>query len=198
MDSYLQTALQLFLVLDAFGSMPLCHAILQHVPAERRRYVLMRELLIALVVLLFFLLSGNWLLGFLGVERATINLSGAFILFIIALGMVFPSKSVLHAETGGSEPFIVPIAVPLIAGPSSIALCLIMAKNPDHNLAHMSGVIFLAWLPSALILLLTPKLIKIIGPKGAAAMERLMGLLLMLIAVQQFLNGFVEWSSKLR
>lgn len=197
MDSYLQTALKLFLVLDAFGCIPICHAILQNVPPERRRKVLIRELVIALFVLLFFLVTGNWLLGFLGVERATINLSGAFILFIIALGMVFPSKSVLHSENHTSEPFIVPIAVPLIAGPSAIALCLIMAKSPQFNYAQMGGIIFMAWLPTALILSMTPKLIKVIGPKGAAAIERLMGLLLMLLAVQQLLNGFLEWSGKL-
>src|SRR5690606_10300672 len=124
-------AVTLFLVLDPFGNAAIFHSVLSKVPEARRKRVLVRELLVALVILLAFLFLGKHLLGFLGLRPHTLSISGGIILFLIALGMVFPARSVL-GESEDDEPFIVPLAVPMMAGPSSIALLLLTAsKHPQ-------------------------------------------------------------------
>lgn len=187
-------AVTLFLVLDPFGNAAIFHAVLSKVPEARRRRVLIRELLIALAVLLGFLVLGKHLLGFLGLHPHTLSISGGIILFLIALGMVFPTRSVL-GETADDEPFIVPLAVPLMAGPSSIALLLLTATKHPHALASVALAVVAAWLASSVILYASPLLLRALGAKGTRALERLMGLLLVLVAVQMFLDGVATYSA---
>ena len=184
----------LFLVLDPFGNAAIFHAVLSKVPEERRRRVLVRELLFALGTLLAFLFLGKHLLGFLGVRQATLSISGGILLFLIALGMVFPTRSVL-GETDDEEPFIVPLAVPLMAGPSSLALILLTASKYPAEIGSIALAVTGAWLLSAVILLLSPMILKLLGSKGTRALERLMGLLLILVAVQMFLDGVSDYSA---
>lgn len=189
----LALAVTLFLVLDPFGNAAVFHGVLSKIPEERRRKVLVRELLIALGVLLGFLFLGKHLLGFLGLRPATLSISGGILLFLIALGMVFPSASVL-GETSDEEPFIVPLAVPLMAGPSTIALILLTSSRyPDATVSIVLAV-GAAWLVSSVILLQSPVVLKFIGTKGTRALERLMGLLLILVAVQMFLDGVTSYN----
>jgi len=173
------TAFTLFLVLDPFGNMAMFHTVLSRLPEHRRRKVLLRELLISLFVLLFFLLAGSWILDALGIRPQSLSIAGGIILFLIALGMVFPSKSILH-EVEDEEPFIVPLTVPM--------LLLIASKHPGQTFAPASALL-IAWAASSIVLLLTPWLLGRLGAKGTRALERLMGLLLILIAVQMFLDG---------
>lgn len=191
---FASTVIILLLVLDPFGNAPVFHPILQRVPPERRSRVLVRELVIAYAILLFFLLAGNAILGFLGIRTQTLSISGGILLFLIALGMIFPAKSILF-EPGDDEPFIVPLAVPMIAGPSAIALLLLLSSKHPDMLWLGVGAVTLAWAASAAILMLAPAMLNRIGRRGAQAMERLMGLVLILIAVQMFidgLNGFMQ------
>ena len=155
---------------------------------------MLRELLFALGILLGFLFVGKHLLGFLGVRQATLSISGGILLFLIALGMVFPTRSVL-GETGDEEPFIVPLAVPMMAGPSSIALILLTSSKYPAEIGSIALAVTGAWLASSGILLLSPILLKRLGTKGARALERLMGLLLILVAVQMFLDGVSSYSA---
>lgn len=188
------TALTLFLVFDPFGNMVIFHTILARVPAEKRMRVLIRELLFAFVILIGFLLAGSQILSVLGVRDATLSISGGIILFLIALGMVFPAKSILN-DVSAEEPFIVPLAVPLIAGPSAIALLLLLAKKHPDQLADSTLALTLAWAASSLVLLVSPLLLRLLGSKGTNALERLMGLLLILIAVQMFLDGLASYQA---
>ncbi len=187
-------AVTLFLVLDPFGNAAIFHSVLSKVPEARRRRVLIRELLIALAILLGFLFLGKHLLGFLGLRPHTLSISGGIILFLIALGMVFPTRSVL-GESEDDEPFIVPLAVPLMAGPSSIALLLLTATKHPHALGSVALAVVAAWLVSSLILYASPLLLMVLGAKGARALERLMGLLLVLVAVQMFLDGVAVYTA---
>ncbi|MGC4015553.1 MAG: YhgN family NAAT transporter [Luteolibacter sp.] len=189
------TALTLFLVFDPFGNMVIFHTVLAKVPAERRRNVMIRELLFALLILLGFLLAGSTILSILGVRPATLSISGGILLFLIALGMVFPAKSMLTDATA-EEPFIVPLAVPLIAGPSSIALLLLLSNKYPGQLKQSALALGVAWGAAALILLISPLILKLLGNKGTAALERLMGLLLILIAVQMFLDGLAAYTAR--
>ena len=190
----LALAVTLFLVLDPFGNAAIFHAVLSKVPENRRRPVLIRELLFALLILLGFLFAGKHLLGFLGVRPATLSISGGILLFLIALGMVFPARSVL-GEAGDEEPFIVPLAVPMMAGPSSIALILLTASKYPAAIGSIAVAVTGAWLASSVILLLSPALLRLMGSKVTRALERLMGLLLILVAVQMFLDGVSNYSA---
>jgi multiple antibiotic resistance protein len=190
----LALAVTLFLVLDPFGNAAIFHAVLAKIPEERRRRVLARELLFALVILLGFLFVGKYLLAFLGVRPATLSISGGILLFLIALGMVFPTRSVL-GESADEEPFIVPLAVPLMAGPSSIALILLTASKYPLEISSIAIAVTAAWLASAVILYFSPALLRLLGTKGTRALERLMGLLLILVAVQMFLDGVSTYSA---
>ncbi len=186
-------AVTLFLVLDPFGNAPVFHAVLSKVPEERRQGVLARELLAALGILLLFLLFGRPLLGFLKLDPHTLSISGGIVLFLIALGMVFPTRGMLGGDTGDDEPFIVPLAVPLIAGPSSIALLLLTASRHPAERLGVGLAVVAAWLVSAVILWFSPLVLKALGAKGSRAIERLMGLILILVAVQMFLDGVSTW-----
>jgi multiple antibiotic resistance protein len=190
----LAISVTLFLVLDPFGNAAVFHGVLAKIPENRRRMVLVRELLIALGILLGFLFLGKHLLGFLGLRPATLSISGGILLFLIALGMVFPSHSVL-GETGDEEPFIVPLAVPLMAGPSTIALILLTASKFPDATAWIALAVGAAWLASSIILLLSPAMLRFLGTKGTRALERLMGLLLILVAVQMFLDGVTSYNA---
>ncbi len=191
----LSTALILFLVIDPFGNAPVFHAVLSRLPESRRRRVLVRELFIAYALLLVFLLGGESLMRLLDLNAPTIGITGGIILFIIALGMVFPAKSVLNEEIDG-EPFIVPLAVPLIAGPSALALLLLISSR--HPGFHIPSLLALtgAWAASSVVLLSLPWLIGLLGTKGTRAIERLMGLVLIMLSVQMFLDGLDAWMAK--
>ncbi len=191
-------AVTLFLVLDPFGNAAIFPSILAKVPQERRRAVLVRELIFALIILMGFLFAGKYLLGFLGVRPATLSISGGILLFLIALGMVFPTRSLLGGESVDEEPFIVPLAVPLMAGPSSIAIILLTASKYADQTPLIALAVAGAWLGSAVVLYFSSHLLHFLGTKGTRALERLMGLLLILVSVQMFLDGVATYTASSR
>lgn len=192
--SILAAAVLLFLILDPVGNIPVFLTILQRVPLARRRLVLLRELLFALGVLVAFLLAGQVLLDFLRLEPEAISIAGGIILFIIALRMIFPERrGGALADELSSEPFLVPLAVPLIAGPSTIATLLLLIRSAPERLLDWLIALLLAWLATALILLASGYCYRFLGTRGLAALERLMGMLLVVMAVQMFLNGLREF-----
>jgi multiple antibiotic resistance protein len=196
MHELVSTALLLFLVFDPFGNAPVFHAVLQRIPRERRHRVLVRELLIAYALLIAVFLGGRRLMDLLGLEAPALGIAGGLLLFLVALGMMFPAKSVLHSELD-EDPFIVPLAVPLIAGPSAIALLLLLStRHPGLHLPSVAALT-IAWAASAAILLVSPQLLEHLGRKGARALERLAGLILVMIAVQMFLDGIEAWRASL-
>lgn len=189
---FLSAALMLFLILDPLGNIPVFHSLLAGLGEEQRRRIIVRELVIALVVLLGFLFAGQFVLRILGLQQSSLSIAGGIILFLIALNMVFPSKG-LHAELETTDPFIVPLAVPLVAGPSAIAALLLLATSQPARLWEWAGALCIAWLLTAAILLASTWLMKLIGQRGLRAIEKLMGMLLIMIAVQMFLDGVKEY-----
>ncbi|MCP5505712.1 MAG: YhgN family NAAT transporter [Chlamydiales bacterium] len=197
MNSYSLFAISfsLFLLMDPIGNIPVYLAILKDVKAKRQKKIIIRELLIALAVIIVFTFVGEHLLDILGVGQETILLSGGIILFIIALKMIFPSgKEGAYESPTKGEPFIVPLAIPLVAGPSVLAAVMIYSHR--ESLSLLMTAIVLAWVISTLILLCAPYLKKILGIRGITACERLMGLLLTLLAVQMFLEGLSLYLQK--
>ena len=182
-------AFTLFLLMDSPGNIPFFLSFLKEVPAKRQKWIILRELIIALFVIILFNFLGEALLTFLQIKTSTVQVAGGIILFILSLRMIFPAVKELGIEkTPFSEPFIVPLAIPLVAGPAVLAAVILYSNQTP--LKTMTLAIFLAWGFSLLVLLSSPFLKKLLGDKGIIALERLMGLILILIAVQMFLSGF--------
>ncbi|MBK1827251.1 YhgN family NAAT transporter [Haloferula rosea] len=192
----LALATTFFLVFDPFGNVAVFHSILSRLPEERRRRVLIREMLIALAIMMLFLFGGERILGFLQLEPATLSISGGIILFLIAMGMLFPARS-LMTEASDDEPFIVPMAIPMFAGPSAIALVLLTTTKYPDQWPMIAVALIAAWAVSAAILIASPLLMRFLGAKGTRALERLMGLILILVAVQMFLDGVAVYQASL-
>lgn len=181
-------ALVLLFVIDPFGNIPLLLAILKGLPRRRQVYIIAREMLIGLALMVVFLFFGKSFLALFSLETGSIRIAGGVIFFVIGLRMVFPGKEGVMPEQQG-EPFIVPIAVPLVAGPSALATLILMG---EANREHPGGVLLallLAWLSSSVLLLLSPGVYRLLGQKGLAALERLMGMLLLMLSVQMFVDG---------
>lgn len=185
-------ALPLFLIMDPVGNAAASLAILREHTASRQRSILRRELVFALAILLLFHFLGDAILGLLDIEQSTLRLAGGLILFIIAMKMVFPPEQDSDPEAVTRDPFIVPIAIPLIAGPSLLAAVMVYARQAQAGMmsqASVLGGVLMAWAATALIMAFTPDLARILGPRAMRAMERLMGLILILMAVQMLENG---------
>ncbi len=184
-----QPAVLLLFVMDPFGNVPLVLTLLRDVPEERRRRVVARELVIALAVLLFFLLFGQGILAFLGLQEESVAIAGGIVLGVIGLRMVFPrAEGVMGYQVGG-EPFIVPLAVPLIAGPSAMAMVILLARSEPGGLGQWVVALLIAWLGTAAVLMAAPLLLRLLKERGLQAVERLMGMLLIMLAVQMVVNG---------
>ena len=181
----------LFLVMDPIGNTPLFMVYLKDVKDGRRAWVVARESVFALLVLLLFLFFGPTLMSLLNITTHALYFSGGVLLFLIAVGMIFPGSSHLgvHGEdlTEG-EPFIVPLAVPLIAGPSTMATIMIFASDGEQFWLWVKALV-IAWALTATILMLAPGFSRLLGRRGLRACERLMGMVLTVLAVQMFLNG---------
>ena len=152
-----------------------------------RRKIILRESFIALAILLAAVYGGKVVLNVLGLEGHSLSISGGIVLFIIALGMLFPSRRSLEDEET-DDPFIVPIAMPLIAGPSTLSMVILFGEK--HSVHVVAGAVLLASLASILLLTAFPKIFEFLGHRGSRALERLMGMLLIMIAVQMTLDGF--------
>ncbi|MEP7029165.1 MAG: YhgN family NAAT transporter [Candidatus Eisenbacteria bacterium] len=185
-------AVTLFLVMDPLGNIPAFAAALKQVPAERRQRVLVRELLIALLVLMACLLIGQPLLSWLHLKQESISIAGGIVLFLIALKMIFPSEGAGLGDGVEGEPFIVPLAIPLLAGPSALSTLLLLARSEPGRLASWMLALVLAWAASAAILLSSGLLERLLRRKGLLALERLMGMLQVMLAVQLFLDGLAQ------
>jgi multiple antibiotic resistance protein len=185
----LSAAVMLFLVMDPLGNIPFFLAALRPVAPERQTRVIVRELLLALAVLVVFLFLGGPILRILDISEPALTLSGGVILFLIALRMIFPSADrSLHEEVHG-EPFLVPLAIPYVAGPSALATELLLMSREPERWPEWLAALLLAWFATGAILLCSSWLRGLLGEKGMVAMERLMGMILVAVSIQILLNG---------
>ncbi len=178
----------LFLVMDPLGNIPVFLSVLKAVPPERRRLVLAREIGLAYVVLLVFFLIGDSILRVLGLQQEAVSIAGGIVLFLIALRMIFPGERAIAGDALGGEPFLVPLAIPLIAGPSALATLLLLQRSGASRQGLLLALT-IAWLVSAILLLSSTFLYRVLRERGLVALERLMGMLLVMVAVQMLLNG---------
>jgi multiple antibiotic resistance protein len=189
--SLLSAILTLFLVMDPIGNIPFFASYLKDVKGGRKTWVVARESFIALLVLLFFLFFGPLVMQLLHIGEASLHIAGGVLLLLIALGMIFPGGNhlgVLGEDDNQGEPFIVPLAIPLIAGPSTMATIMVFSSQPE-KLWLWVGALVAAWVLSSAILIISSGFSRLLGPRGLRACERLMGMVLTVVAVQMFLDG---------
>jgi multiple antibiotic resistance protein len=189
----LTVSITLFLIMDPFGNIPVFLPILEKVEPRRRRIIIIRELFFALVVIAGVIFCGRFLLSFLGLKQEAVSIAGGIILFLIAVRMVFPSREKIADSDLDGEPLLVPLAIPLIAGPSLLAVLLLFATaEPDHLLELLIAAL-LAWGATFFVLFSSTFLIRFLTKRGLAAVERLMGMVLVALAVQLFLDGIAAY-----
>ena len=186
----------LVLVMDPLGNVPLFLAALKNVPDSRRWRVVLRELLIALAVLAAFLLAGPVLLEGLHISEPALRISGGIVLFLIALKMVFSPSEEAWAGNHDEEPFIVPLAIPFVAGPSAMATVLLLVSQQPHQKTACLAALLLAWVVTATVLIVGDLLHRVLRRRGLRAMECLMGMILTTLAVDMSLQGVRQFLEK--
>jgi multiple antibiotic resistance protein len=182
-------AITLFFVLDPFGNLPVVLSLVSHLPKKRQWKVVIRESIIALITLLLFYAAGPWFLGALEVGASDLQICGGVVLGIIALRLVFPDEKSNTPKESLVEPFIVPLAIPCMVGPSALATVMIMAGQSSGKHLITIGMMSLAWLVSAGLLLLGVVVGAMMSAKLMVALERLSGLLLSVISVHMIMTG---------
>ncbi len=182
----------LIIIMDPIGNVPVFLSILKNIPLERRKKIIIRELIIAFAILLFFMFIGRYLLQLLQIEQSSLGIAGGIILFIIAIRMIFPGTKPMFSHNQESEPLIVPLAVPMLAGPSAIAaVILLMAQEPSRWI-EWTFAVFVASLISGIILISSESLGSKLGNRALTAIERLMGIFLIMVSVDFILDGIKQ------
>ncbi len=182
-------AILLFLILDPLGNIPVFLSLLRGMPAHRQRVVVVREMLIALVVLMAFLWGGRYALELMHLRQESVSIAGGIVLFLIGVRMIFAPPEGLLGELPGGEPFIVPMAIPLVAGPSGMAAVMLMGSQEPDRMGAWSLALLVAWAATAVILFSATYLYKWLGGRVLTAIERLMGMVIVAISVQMFMDG---------
>ena len=184
-------AIMLILVMDPFGNIPIFISVLSHVKPEKRRKIIIRELLIALLFLTFFLFFGKFILSGMHITEPALGIAGGTILFLIAIKMIFPSSnsSFVGDKESQEAPLIVPLAVPMVAGPSAMAIVILLSTQYPDRLLTWFGALLIAWSIGFIILILSEKISRIVGRRTLKAIERLMGMILTTMSVQMLLTG---------
>lgn len=191
--TFVSALVLLLLVLDPFGSLPIFISVLKEVPPERRRVVALREVSIAFAVLAIFMVGGQGFLQVMRLSERSLEVAGGVILLIIAVRMVFASGGEVYATAQGREPFIFPLAVPLLAGPSAMATVLLLASRQPERLWTWMGALTVAMAVSGAVLLAADRIRQLLGSSMVAAIEKLMGLVLTAIAVEMILAGLKQY-----
>lgn len=192
--TFLSAFILLLLVLDPFGSLPIYISVLGGVKPERRRFIAVRESVVAFGVLVAFMLGGQHFLALMHLSERSLEVAGGVILLIIAIRMIFSHGGQAYApDPSGREPLIFPLAVPLLAGPSAMATVLLLASREPERMWVWVGALTAAVGVSAVVLLTADRLRRLLGDSMVAAVEKLMGLVLTAVAVEMVLAGLKRY-----
>jgi MarC family membrane protein len=195
--SFVSAVVLLLIVCDPFGNIPIFVSALQDVPRERRRAIILRECLIAFAVLVAFVFVGDPFLRLLGLSELSLQIGGGVVLMLVALRMVFPTPDGVFGQAPGGEPFIVPLAVPALAGPSALATVLLLVSRDPARLWLWVAAIAVVMAASAIVLGFSERIMRFLGERVTLAFERLLGLVLAAIAVELILRGIKTFIASL-
>jgi MarC family membrane protein len=198
-QTFLSATILLIVITDPLGNLPFFISNMRRVKPERRIAVILRECAIAFVVLLLFMLFGRQLLGLLRLSDETLKIAGGVILFLIAINMIFPGNGARFGdEEGEAEPFIVPLAIPLISGPSAMVTAMLIAGSNPHRMLEWIGALCVSMAVTLVVFLLSSRLKDLLGERAIQAIERLMGLVLTAIAIEMLMSGVANYISHLQ
>lgn len=189
--SFAKLAVSIFIVLNAVGQVPLFISILAPYDAKRQKKIIVRELTFALILLLLFNFFGNEILSVIGISKSVIGIAGGLLLFLIALGMIFPKAPKEPNSLPETEPIFVPLAMPVITGPGAITMIMLYAHETGKPFMVASAALC-AWVPSVMVLLLATYIRNFLGEKGLKTIERLGGMIVCLIGIQMFTSGIIS------
>ena len=195
--SFVSAIVLLLIVCDPIGNIPIFVSALQDVPQERRLAIILRECLIAFGVLVVFVFVGGPFLRLLGLSELSLQIGAGVVLMLVALRMVFPTPEGVFGQTPGGEPFIVPLAVPALAGPSALATVLLLVSSDPARIPHWVAAIGVVMAISALVLAFSERIMRLLGERVTLAFERLLGLVLAAIAVELMLRGIKTFVASL-
>lgn len=195
---FVSAVVLLLLVTDPWGNVPLVPSLVAGCAPERRRWVIVRECLIAFVILLAFMFGGHTFLQVMHLSEASLSIAGGVILFLISIRMVFGSPEGIWGDVAQGEPFIVPLAVPFIAGPSALATVMLMATRDPSRIGMWAAAITVTMAIVTVILVFAERIRVVLGEKAVIAIERLAGLILTAIAVEMLLGGIRSFVSGLK
>ncbi len=189
MDSFISSVITLALVMDGFGNIPLFITALKKVSPERRKIVLLRELSIALIIMVAFLFLGKWFLHAFGIHEYSLSIAGGLILFLISVDLVFGSgDETPKSDPKEEEPFVVPLAIPLVAGPAALSMVMITAAQQSNKFITLGAVIVASFINSIILMASFP-ISNLLGKRGLTAIERLTGMILILMSVDMIMGG---------
>jgi multiple antibiotic resistance protein len=187
-SSALAIALNFFLVANPIGNSPTILSLVKHLEFNRQRTIIFREAIISLIIALFFAFFGEVFLSLLQISDYALTLTGGIVLFLVALQMLFQKPEVEVKGASKQEPFIVPIATPLISGPGLMTMIMVASKEVGNQFEIILAIL-ITWIGVTAVLVGSPYLQKIIGKRGMAAMEQVMGMILGLISMSMIVQG---------
>ena len=197
--TFISATILLILVTDPLGNIPLFLAALHRIPHDRHRAVILRECLIAFLALLLFMVSGRRMMAVLHLSDDALRVAGGVVLFLIAIKMIFPGGGPKFGdEEGEGEPFIVPQAIPLIAGPSAMATAMLIAGSNPHRMLEWIAALAICIAVTVVVFSMATRIRKVLGDQAITALERLMGLVLTAISIEMLLSGVAAYIGHLK
>ncbi|MCH9610511.1 MAG: hypothetical protein SP1CHLAM42_05780 [Chlamydiales bacterium] len=191
-DKLIHLSILFLIIIDPLGNVPIFVAVLKHLDPKRQRFVIMREMIIALAIMVLFLFFGNGFFQLINVAEHSLEITGGVILLLIAIPMIFSSPPEGDLTPTKQDPLIVPLAVPAVAGPAILAAITVYGGGVEQNQLLVLISVVIAWALTLPVLLMAPFLKRILGDNGLTAVEHLFGYLLVLISGQMILHGLVE------
>ncbi len=189
----------MFVVIDPFGTTPIFVALTQDMETAARRKTAIRSCLTAVCILIAFAAFGEAVLGFVGISMAAFRVAGGALLFLTALDMLFERRTKRREDRAEEEehpdPSVFPLAIPLIAGPGSIATIILLAgQNPGIQGIAAACAVMLAVMAVVFIFFLSGGMIaRLLGKTGLNVLTRLLGMLLAALSVQFILDGLKDF-----
>lgn len=187
--TFVSATILLILITDPIGNIPIFANALQHVAPQRRARVILREVLIAFLLLLTFMFIGEGFLRLMNLSELSLQIGGGVILFLIALRMIFPPPKGPETPESMAEPLIVPLAIPAIAGPSALATVLLLVSQAPEKRLEWIAALCVTMTVSAVVLVLAERIQRVAGDRFVVALERLMGLVLVAMSIEMMLRG---------
>jgi MarC family membrane protein len=193
-QTFLSATILLIVITDPLGNIPLFISNMKKVRRERRLKVIVRECAVAFAVLLVFMLFGRQMLSLLRLSEETLRIAGGVILFLIALNMIFPGTGAAVGQDGvADEPFIVPIAIPLVSGPSAMVTAMLVAGSNPHRMLEWIAALAITIAVTFVVFLASDKIKDALGEQAISAIEKLMGLVLTAMSIEMLLSGVASY-----